>query len=95
MFKRLKRYLARKLVPYADIPRPKYEVRHFDIEEVVAETTIPFDMASVVPKNALKNEIAQKLSRELIDYIDFHTTEDHYTGVIRYRGVIKIAKEQR
>ena len=95
MFKRLKRYLAKKLVPYADIPRPKYEVRYFDIEEVATEVTIPFDMASVVPKSAWKKEIAQNLSRGLINYIDFHTTEDRYTGAIRYRGVIKIAKERR
>ena len=88
MFNKLKRYLARKLLPYAEITPPKIQTTSLDVETLAYVFII--ERGILVPESVIKKEIARGLAKELIPYIHFETTEDIYTNSIRYRGVIRI-----
>lgn len=87
MFNKLKRYLARKLLPYAEVKPQVYERTSLDVETLAYECSIERNVIDlIIPKKVVANGLA----KELIPYIHFETTEDIYTNSIRYRGVIRI-----
>ncbi len=92
MFDKIKRYLAKKLLPYAEIKPQKYEITSLDVETLAYECFI--ERGLLVPESVYKREIATGLAKELIPYIQFETSEDIYHDGIRYRGVIRIVKDR-
>lgn len=92
MFNKLKRYLARKLSPYAEVKPQKYEIITQNVETLKCEIFV--ERGILVPEIIHKRELARLLANDLIPYINFETTEDIYTDSIRYRGVIRIVKER-
>ena len=89
MFNKLKRYLARKLLPYAEAKPQIYEHTSLDVETLAYECKI--ERGNLAPESIIKKEIARGLAKELIPYIHFEMTKDIYTDSIRYRGAIRIA----
>ena len=95
MLNKLKNYLAKKLLPYAEITPPKFETTSLDVEKLACEYSVNREICGgFIPEIVYKREIARQLANELIPYIRFETTEDIYTDSIRYRGVIRIVKER-
>lgn len=94
MFNKLKRYLARKLLPYAEITPPTIETTSLDVETLVYECSFDRRFCEYLSEIGLQREISRELAIGLIPYIQFETTEDIYTDSIRYRGVIRIVKER-
>jgi hypothetical protein len=96
MFKKLKTYLAKKLLPYVPLERPieppKIEISTLNVEKLSCESRISNDYS--VPNDVLKKEIARNLAYELIPYIEFETNIDFNTDYTIYRGTIKIVKER-
>lgn len=92
MFDKIKRYLAKKLLPYAEVNPQKYNITTQKVETLACEISI--ERGLLVPEIIRKRELASRLANDLIPYINFETTEDIYTDSIRYRGVIRIVKER-
>ena len=92
MFDKIKRYLVKKLLSYAEVKPQKYEITSLDVETFKYERFV--ERGLLVPDSIIKREIATGLAKELIPYIQFETTEDIYTDSIKYRGVIRIVKER-
>ena len=91
MFKKLKRYLARKLLPYAEITPPKYETTSLDVETVSYLVRTP----NYIPEEVYKKELVHRLGESLTDYIKFETIEDHHQpGGLCCLATIRIVKER-
>ena len=88
--------LFKKKIPLVNLdncyPPIKYEETSLNVETLAFECFI--ERGLLVPESVYKREIATGLSKRLIPYIEFETTEDIYTDKIRYRGVIRIVKER-
>ena len=96
--KRLLNFIVGKLfkIPRVNLdtcyPPVKCETTSLDIENVGAVVTIPIGLS--IPEEALKKEVAHKLSDKLINYITFETFEDPKRDQVCYMGTISIVKER-
>lgn len=93
MFNKLKKYLARKLLPYADITPPKCEITSLDVETVYAEVMEPNEL--LIPEAVYKKELIYRLGYALTDYIKFEVCEDpRLDNKRRCRASIRVVKER-
>lgn len=85
----------KKKIPLANwdkyFPPLVCEETSLNVETLAFECFIEHGL--VVPESIYEREIATGLSKQLIPYIKFESTEDNIYGGIRYRGVIRIVKE--
>ena len=88
MFEKFKRYLANKLLPYAEVTPPKYEVLSLNVKTISAEVIIPKEW--LVPEAVYVKELRHKLGEALKDYIKYERSEDLYSDKFRLRGSIRV-----
>ena len=96
MFKKIKRYLANKLYPYADLPPVKYDVTTLDVETLSFVTFANKWDFIHTPTMVYQREIARGLENHLINYIKFETSEDnvYFKDGVQIRGTIRVVKER-
>lgn len=94
--KRLLNFIIGKLfkIPLVNLdkcyPPENLETTSLNVKTLSSEVVIPRAEAFVVPGNVYKKEIARRLSYELIDHIEFETTDAFPFEGIRCRGSIRI-----
>ena len=96
MFNKLKRYLARKLLPYAEVKPQVYERTSLDIETLAFSTFVSALDYENIPESIFKKEIARGLTDHLIPFIKFESNRDdiYLKGGIQIRGTIRVVKER-
>jgi hypothetical protein len=96
MFEKLKKRLANRLLPYADVARiepPKIETTRLKVETLMCEESISRRYAQGIPDRVYKEEIARKLSRELMPYMEISTNVNPWLDSIEIRAKIRVVKE--
>lgn len=96
MFDKIKRYLAKKLLPYAEVTPQKYEITTLDIETLSFSTFVSEWNCETIQESVFKKEIARGLTDHLIPFIKFESNRDdiYFKGGIQIRGSIRVVKER-
>lgn len=94
MFTKLKKYLAKKLLPYVEFIPPKFETTSLDVETLSAITYVHNLDYMCVPTSVFEREVIRELSNGLKPYIKFEVNQSSYDNQVRIRGTIRVVKER-
>ena len=92
MFEKLKRYLAKKLLPYVEVKPLNYEITSLDVETLRCEFCVPKNV--IISNEQIKTYLADMLCTRLKHYIDIAATDNIIKNCTMYTGVIRIVKKR-